>query len=141
MKNILLIVCLLAGLGMQSQAQSDKDGWVLLTEKLVAYKAETDHVNMLGKKQNLSKIKLKCVQGTVKLKQIRVEMSDGTKKEYSPKGTGVFSKGMSSFAFELPGNDTKLKELAVEYDSVGNIALTKRAKVEIWGKERKGKED
>lgn len=141
MKNILLLGCLILAFSLQLAAQSEEDGWVRLAEKTVSYKAETDNVSLIGKKTNLSKIKLTCVQGTVKLKHIRVEMSDGTKKEYDPKGTGVFSKGMSSFAFELPGKDTKLKELEIEYDSVGAVAVTKRAKVEVWGKERKEKDE
>jgi len=96
---------------------------------------------MLGKPQNLSKIKLTCIQGTVKLKRLRVTMSDGTKEEFEPKGTGVFSKGMSSFAFTLPGTDTRLKELEIDYDSAGNIAMSKKAKVEVWGKKRKDQPD
>ncbi len=140
-KKIFVFLLLIVAFGLQSIAQSEKDGWVKLAERTVAYKPETDKINMLGKKQNLSKIKLTCIQGTVKLKKVRVKMSDGTKEEFSPKGTGLFSKGMSSFAFQLPGKDTKLKEIEIDYDSAGNIAMTKRAKVEIWGKKRQTKEE
>ena len=118
-------------------AAEEEDGWVRLAQKTVAFKAETDTVNMTGKPQNLSKIKLTCIQGTVKLKRLRVTMSDGTEEEFTPKGTGVFTKGMSSFAFQLPGKDTKLKSLEIDYDSAGNIVMTKKAKVEVWGKKRK----
>jgi len=127
-------------LALKSIAQTEESGWILLAEKTVAYKAETDKVNMWTKPQKLSKIKLKCVQGTVKLKNIRVEMSDGTKKDFNPKGTGVFTKGMSSFAYQLPGKDLKLKSLEIDYDSAGNMVVSKRAKVEIWGKKQAEKE-
>ncbi|UWX55770.1 hypothetical protein NYZ99_04930 [Maribacter litopenaei] len=135
-KSILLAPVLIVAFGLRSFAQSEEKGWIKLSEKTVSYMAETDKVNMLGKKQNISTIKLKCIRGTVKLKKLRVKMSDGTEKEFSPKGTGVFTNGMSSFAFKLPGNDTKLKELEIDYDSAGNIIFTKRAKVEIWAKLR-----
>ncbi len=124
-----------------SFAQDEDNGWVLLSTKKVSYKAETDKVNMFAKYNDLSKIKLKCTQGTFQLKQIRVEMSDGTKKEFNPKGTGIITNGTSSFAYNLPGEDLKLKSLEIDYGSYGNMLITKRGKVEIWGKKRSKKEN
>jgi hypothetical protein len=131
-----LLFLVFVTLAFRSIAQTEETGWVVLAKKTVAYQAETDKVNMWAKSQNLSKIKLKCIQGTVKLRNIRVEMSDGTGKEFHPKGIGVLTKGMSSFAFDLPGKDLKLKSLEIDYDSAGNMVVSKRAKVEIWGKKR-----
>lgn len=82
-------------------------------------------------------MKIKCFQGTLKLKEVRVEMSDGQKKEYDAKGVGVLSKGMSSFAFILPGKNNKLKKIELEYDSVGALLVTKKAKIEVIGHEIK----
>ena len=87
-------------------------------------------------KKNIEKIRIKCTQGTVKLKKVHVEMSDGTKKEYDAKGVGVLTKGMTSLAWDLPGKKGKLKikKIELEYDSVGNMLVTKKAVVEIQGK-------
>lgn len=123
-----------------SSAQNDSDdgNWIVIAKKDVAYKkGEKDKITPFGNERNVSKIKVKCTQGTLKLKKVYVVMEDGTEKEYDAKGVGILSKGMTSFAFDLPGKDNKLKSIEVEYDAVGNMLLTKRAKVEILGKKRK----
>ena len=58
---------------------------------------------LTGMNEMFQKLKFKCTQGTLKLKKVHVIMDDGTKKEYDAKGIGVLSKGMSSFAFDMPG--------------------------------------
>ena len=137
MKNIILVASIiLAGMLTQLSAQSEEDGWVVIAEKTVSFKSDMDKVTPYGEERNVSKIKIKCVQGTVKLKHVHVTMADGTKKSYDAKGIGVLNKGMTSFAFTLPG-DSKLEHIELEYDSAGNMLLTKRAKVEILGKKRK----
>jgi len=143
MKSKILLTCLLI-LGVftmsiaQGKSDSDNGNWVVIAKKDVAFKkGEYDKITPYGKERNVSKIKVKCTQGTLKLKKVHVEMEDGTKKEYDAKGIGVLNKGMTSFAFDLPGKDLKLKSIEIEYDAVGNMLLTKRAKVEILGKKRK----
>jgi len=143
MKNKILLTCLLI-IGVftlsiaQDKPDSDEGNWVVIATKDVAFKkGEKDKITPYGNERNVSKIKVKCTQGTLKLKKVHVTMDDGTKKDYNAKGVGVLSKGMSSFAFDMPGNDKKLKTIEIEYDAVGNMLLTKRAKVEILGKKRK----
>lgn len=53
-KSILLALVLIVAFGLRSFAQSEEKGWIKLSEKTVSYMAETDKVNMLGKKQNVS---------------------------------------------------------------------------------------
>jgi len=133
----LISLVLVLGIISTSFSQSDSD-WIVIAKKDVAFKkGEHDKITPSGKERNVSKIKVKCTQGTLKLKKVHVTMEDGTKKEYNAKGVGVLNKGMSSFAFDLPGKDKKLKTIELEYDAVGNMLLTKRAKVEILGKKRK----
>ena len=116
-------------------SQSTSDGnWIKIAEKTIAFKSDKDVVTPAGNEKKVDKIKIKCIQGTLKLKKVRVEMSDGERKEYDAKGVGVLSKGMSSFAFTLPGKNNTLKKIELEYDSVGALMVTKRAKVEILGR-------
>lgn len=115
----------------------DEGNWIKIAEKLVAFKSDKDMITPTGNEKKVDKIKIKCVQGTLKLKKVRVEMSDGQKKEYDAKGVGVLSKGMSSFAFILPGKNNKLKKIELEYDSVGALLVTKKAKIEVIGHEIK----
>jgi hypothetical protein len=63
-------------------------------------------------------------------------MSDGTKQEYDAKGVGVLTNGMTSFSWDLPGKngELKVKKIELEYDAVGNVLITKKAKVEVQGK-------
>lgn len=136
--SFLLILGMISTSFSQNKSDSDEGNWVVIAKKDVAFKkGETDKITPYGNERNVSKIKVKCTQGTLKLKKIHVVMDDGTKKEYDAKGVGILSKGMSSFAFDLPGNDKKLKSIEIEYDAVGNMLITKRAKVEILGKKRK----
>ncbi len=114
----------------------ENDGWIKIGEKSVAFKSEKDKVTLMGNEKNVTKIKITCIQGTVKIKKIYVTMSDGESKTIDPLA-GVLNKGMSTTAFDLPGKDNKLSELELEYDSMGTIVTNKRAKVEVWGKKRK----
>ena len=135
-KVILLAGFILLGTLTQLNAQSENDDWVVIAEKTVSFKSDLDKVTPYGDERNVSKIKIKCIQGTVKLQHVHVTMTDGTKKSYDAKGVGVISKGMSSFAFVLPG-DSKLEHIELEYDSAGNILITKKAKIQVLGKKRK----
>ncbi|MCH4823859.1 hypothetical protein ML462_11820 [Gramella lutea] len=113
------------------------DDWKKLAEKSVAFKSETDNVNLVGNERNVDKIKIKCVQGTVQLKELTIIMENGKEKKYDAKGIGVMTKGMSSMGYAVPDKDDKVKRVELKYDSKGSIALNKRAKVEIWGKKDK----
>ena len=135
-KTILLAAVLLFGILTQLNAQSEDDGWIVIAEKTASFKSDVDKVTPTGAERNVSKIKIKCIQGTIKLHKVHVTMSDGTKKSYDAKGVGVLNKGMSSFAFTLPG-DSKLDHIELEYDSAGMMLVTKKAKVQILGKKRK----
>jgi hypothetical protein len=136
MKNKIKLLSLLFAvtISLCSFSQLSNDGnWIKIAEKLVAFKSDKDVITPTGNERKVDKIKIKCVQGTLKLKKVRVEMSDGEKKEYDAKGVGVLSKGMSSLPFNLPGKNNTLKKIELEYDSVGVMMVTKRAKVEIMG--------
>lgn len=124
---VLLTFFCLASLSVKAQ------DWKVIAEKTVNFKAEKDVVNPMPGERKVDKIRIKCIQGTVKLKKVRVFMADGTEKEYDAKGVGVLTNGMTSLAWDLPGKggEPALKKIELEYDSVGNILLTKRAKVEV----------
>lgn len=116
-------------------SQSSSDGnWIKIAEKMIAFKSDKDVVTPSGNEKKVDKIKIKCIQGTLKLKKVRVEMSDGERKEFDAKGVGVLTKGMSTLAFTLPGKNNTLRRIELEYDSVGALMVTKRAKVEILGR-------
>lgn len=136
MKNKIKLLSLLfvVTIALSSFSQSKDEGnWIKIAEKTVGFKSDKDVVTPTKAEKKVDKIKIKCVQGTLKLKKVRVEMSDGQKKEYDAKGVGVLSKGMSSFAFTLPGKNNTLKKIELEYDSVGALLVTKKAQVEIMG--------
>lgn len=121
---------------------SSNDDWVMISDKVVNYKSETDTVELLAyvSQRNFSKLKIKVVQGTINLKNVVVTMSDGTSKEL--KSMGTLTKGMSTRVWTLPGGkDAKFKKLEMTYDSWGSttlsaVGLSKKAKIEVWGKKR-----
>lgn len=129
---------MMSGTSFQSVA-SDSD-WDKIAEKTVSFKSETDTVNPLSPFANarFSHIKIKCTQGTVNLKSIKVIMKDGKEKTFD--SLGVLTSGMSSRSLSLPTkDDAKLDKIELNYESVGNTALqvtgvTKKAHVEILGK-------
>ncbi|GAA4326696.1 hypothetical protein GCM10023115_38590 [Pontixanthobacter gangjinensis] len=129
MKYLIILIFLT---GFSGIAQNDN--WKKLAEKNVAFKGETDKVTLTGNERTVDKIKIKCVQGTVQLKKIKIVMEGGKEKEYDARGVGILTKGMSSTAFAVPDKDDKVKRIELDYDSKGNVVLTKRAKVEILGK-------
>ncbi|TMX38184.1 hypothetical protein [Vibrio sp. Hep-1b-8] len=137
----LLLSSLIILIAPQTFAQSSDD-WVMISDKVVNYKSETDTVEPLAyvSQRNFSKLKIKVVQGTVNLKSIVVTMSDGSRKELQSMGT--LTKGMSTRVWTLPGGkDAKFKKLEMTYDSWGSttlsaVGLSKKAKIEVWGKKR-----
>ncbi len=138
-RGLLIAGIILVAAFTQLHAQTE-DGWIVIAEKTASFKSDIDKISPKGEKRNVSKIKIKCIQGTLKLKHVHVTMTDGTKKSYDAKGIGILNKGMSSFAFDLPGKDTKLQHIELEYDSAGNILISKKAKVQVLGKKRKNKD-
>ncbi|AXT73293.1 hypothetical protein [Vibrio sp. dhg] len=132
-------LCLLAACASFQSVASDSD-WDKIAEKTVSFKSETDTVNPLSPFANarFSHIKIKCTQGTVNLKSIKVIMKDGKEKTFD--SLGVLTSGMSSRSLSLPTKDeAKLDKIELNYESVGNTALqvtgvTKKAHVEILGK-------
>jgi lipopolysaccharide export system protein LptA len=136
MKNVtrLTIILFLLAISSASFSQSgDNQKWIKIAGKTVSFKSDKDEVTPSGKERKVDKIKVKCTQGTLTLKKVRVKMSDGEEKEYDAKGIGVLSKGMSSFAFDLPGKDNTLQKIELEYETVGVMMVTKKAKIEILG--------
>lgn len=118
-------------------AQDDNDNWIKVAEKSVAFKSETDKVNLSGKERDITRIKIKCVQGTLQLKEVTIEMKNGKKETYDPKGTGLLTKGTSSIPFTVPDKGEEVKSIEMKWDSKGSMVTNKRAKVEIWGKKDK----
>ncbi|WP_067144998.1 DUF2541 domain-containing protein [Pseudotamlana agarivorans] len=121
-------------LSMTTQAQKDSDNWTKLAEKTVAFKSETDKIQLLGSNRTIDKVKIKCVQGTLQLKSVTIVMDNGKEKKYDAKGVGVLTKGMSSMAYAVPDKDDKVKRIEFEYDSKGAMIVTKKAKIEVLGK-------
>jgi hypothetical protein len=137
MKSIARVIVFLfvSTISTSSFSQTDNDGkWVKIAQKTISFKSDKDEVTPSGKEKKVDKIKLKCIQGTLTLKKVRVEMSDGENKEYDAKGVGVLSKGMSSFAFNLPETSGTLKKIELEYETIGVMLVTKKAKIEVLGR-------
>ncbi|MCH4553064.1 hypothetical protein [Aestuariibaculum lutulentum] len=117
--------------------QAQNDNWKKLAEKTVAFQNEKDKVSLSGSEKDITKVKITCTQGTLELKSVTIVMENGEKKEYDAKGLGVLTNGMSSVPYAVPSKGDKVKYLEMEYDTKGKVLLTKRAKVEVWGKKGK----
>ncbi|WP_017189162.1 hypothetical protein [Vibrio harveyi] len=142
------ITLLIATTSFTAFAKDNNDGWELIAEKTVNFQTETDTVEPNGLFQNrkFSKIKIKCTQGTMSIKNMKVTMTDGSEKKLKTM-VGTLTKGMSTRAWTLPGSeDAKFKRLEMEYKSWGNMTLnaagmSKKAKIEVWGKKRVQEQD
>ena len=112
-----------------------QDGkWKKLADKSVAFKAETDRVNLSGDERHANWIKIKCTQGAVQIKEVTIIMEGGEKKSFKPTPS-LLNKGMATAPFKVPGKrDDKVKAIEMKYDSKGSIVTNKRAKVDILGK-------
>ena len=113
-------------------AQSSQ--WIKIAEKTVNYKADKDEVTPTGQEKKVDKIRLRCTQGTVKIKKITIIMVDGTQKDYKAHGSGVLTKGSVSFDWKVPNSDVNIRKVILEYDAVGNILMTKRGKIVVEGR-------
>ncbi len=104
--SVVLIFVMLLGFSIKPMAQSKNDGWIKIGEKFVSFKADKDNIILVGNERNVSKFKIKCIQGAVKIKKISVKMEGGEEKEYNPTA-GILNKGMSTRIFDLPGKSSK----------------------------------
>jgi hypothetical protein len=130
MKTKLLLVFTLF-LSLQMLAQNND--WRVLGKKDVSYKHEDDVINLRGSEKDIKKFKIKCTQGTLKLKKVVVVYKDKSRDEKKPKGTGIITKNMSSFAFSIDKDKTPDK-IELSYEAIGNMLVTKRAKIELLGR-------
>lgn len=139
--TFLLLVILINVISVNA-VYANENEWVLISDKVVNFEQETDTVEPLAfvSERKFSKIKVKCVQGTVNIKSMNVTMTDGSTKKLSTLGT--LTKGMSTRVYKLPGSEkTKFDSLKLEYKSWGSLALNaagvvKKAKIEVWGLKR-----
>lgn len=137
-----LLLVILINVASVNTAYANENEWVLISDKVVNFEEETDTVEPLAfvSERKFSKIKLKCVQGTVNIKSMNVTMTDGATKKLSTLGT--LTKGMSTRVYKLPGSEkAKFDFLELEYKSWGSLALNaagvvKKAKIEVWGLKR-----
>ena len=130
MRNIILLAVFMINSSF-FMAQND-DSWVVLAKKDVSYKADKDIINLLGNNRDIRKIKLRCKQGSLKIKKIIFIYSSSDKEEHTPKGTGVLTKGTSSIPIKTEKKES-VKKVEIHYEGYGNMLLTKRAKVEVLG--------
>ena len=138
----LLLLVVLINIVSVNTAYANENEWVLISDKVVNFEQETDTVEPLAfvSERKFSKIKVKCVQGTVNIKSMNVTMTDGATKKLSTLGT--LTKGMSTRVYKLPGSEkAKFDFLELEYKSRGSLALNaagvvKKAKIEVWGLKR-----
>ena len=138
----LLLLVVLINIVSVNTAYANENEWVLISDKVVNFEQETDTVEPLAfvSERKFSKIKVKCVQGTVNIKSMNVTMTDGSTKKLSTLGT--LTKGMSTRVYKLPGSEkAKFDFLELEYKIWGSLALNaagvvKKAKIEVWGLKR-----
>ncbi len=108
------------------------DNWKVLANKDVSYKSEKDRITLYGKEKKVTKVKLNCNQGSLKIKKTTLFYSDGSEETHDPKGTGILTKGTSTIPYKIP-KEKSLNQIEIEYEAYGNMLLTKRAKVEVLG--------
>lgn len=131
------ILCFFVLLFSSTILFSQNTNWEVIAKKDVRFKKnESDQINLIGNERKIEKIKVKCVQGSLKFKSLTIIYKDDTKKVLKSKGVGVLTKGMSSFAFKVDKDKTP-KKLELSYDAIGNTLVAKRAKVEILGLKEK----
>ena len=126
-----LSICLAVLLTSSVIYAQDSD-WKVLAKKDVSYKAEKDRITLYGDERDVSKIKLTCRQGSLKIKQTTLIYSDGSEESHDPKGTGILTKGTSTIPYRIQ-KDKKLKQVEITYEAYGNMLFTKRAKVDVLG--------
>ncbi|HHF3073978.1 TPA: hypothetical protein ACPJ1A_001464 [Vibrio diabolicus] len=137
-----LLLCALVATTSMSVFANSSDEWELIATKTVKFQTETDTVtpNSLFRNRSFSKIKLKCMQGTVDINDLKVVMTDGSEKKLT--SMGVLTSGLSTRAWSLPGSkEAKLKQIEMTYSSWGSrklnvLGLSKKAKIEVWGKKK-----
>lgn len=117
---------------LTTQLIGQEKEWVIIAKKDVSYKAEKDMVQLFGNERDVKKIKLRCEQGSLKIKKIILIYKNSKNEEHKPKGTGILTKGTSSFPIKI-SEEEKLSKVEIHYEAYGNMLLTKRAKVEILG--------
>ncbi len=128
--KVLLKMVLLICLSYQVNAQDNS--WQVLASKDVSYKSEKDNIKLRGIEKDVTKLKIKCTQGSLKIRLVSIVYNDGTINSKKPKGTGLLTKDMSSFAFIIDKKKTP-ERIELEYEALGNMLLTKRAKIELLG--------
>ena len=132
LKKLLLVLLLLVGMTINAQSNE----WFTLASKDVSYKSDKDAINLRGDEKEISQFKIKCIQGNVKIKEITVYYKDKSKSTKKAKGTGLLTKGMSSFVFNTEKDKTVVK-IELAYEALGNMLVTKRAKIEVIGRKNK----
>ena len=123
-----LIVC-----SMTLTAQNEN--WTLLAKKDVGFKTDTDVITLYGAQKQIEAVKMVCTQGSLKIKELAFIYPAGDTIRHQPKGTGILTKGVASIPIKADP-EKKLNKIQMHYEAYGNMVLTKRAKVEILGRQK-----
>jgi hypothetical protein len=130
-KKYILIVLMFLSFSLSSQSND----WFTVAKKDVSYKSDKDVINLRGNEKEISQFKIKCTQGNLKIKDIVVYYKDKSKTNKKTKGTGLLTKGMSSFVFNIEKGKI-IDKIELSYEAIGNMLVTKRAKIELLGRKK-----
>ena len=131
LKKNLLPLLLLFSITINSQ----NNDWFTIANKDVSYKSDKDVINLRGDEKEISQFKIKCTQGNLKIKGITVYYKDKSSSNKKTRGTGLLTKGMSSFVFNIEKGKT-VDKIELSYEAIGNMLVTKRAKIELLGRNK-----
>lgn len=109
-------------------SQDTSGDWVKLGEKLVNGKNDHDDIRVGGNGKYRS-IRLKVTDATMKMHDVVVEFSDGSK--FSPDTQVTFREGQHTGVIDLPGGRREIRRVGLRYSDVRGGGF---AHVEVWAR-------
>lgn len=112
-----------------SSSSSSSSGWIKLGETKVDGKNDHDNVMVGSGKGAFRSIRLKVTDSTLRMHDVAVEFTDGTK--FSPPTQTQFTEGDRTGVIDLPGGRREIRRVGLRYSDVRGGGF---AHVEVWGR-------
>ena len=111
-----------------SRSADAKGDWVKLGEKIVNGKNDHDDI-LVGGKGKYRAIRLQVTDARMKMHDVVVEFSDGSK--FSPDTQVTFDDGQRTGVIDLPGGARQIRRVGLRYSDLRGGGF---AHVEVWAR-------
>lgn len=126
-----LLATLLACLALAACASTSSDGWVLLGERTVSDRAETDEILVTSARGSFDALRVEVRRAPIRFYDMKVHYGNGTVQDVELRD--VIPAGGQSRAIDLRGDERLIRRIIFRYET--RSPGRRRAVIRVYGRQ------